>query len=125
VIPIFAFQMLRGEPLTVFGDGEQTRDFVNVRDVVRANLAAATTPGVSGAFIGSGSSITINGLIDRLSATTGTLPAVHHRPPRSGDVRDSLADISAARRAIGYAASVGIDDGLSEYIAWARSERTE
>lgn len=122
VIPIFAFRMLRGEPLTIFGDGEQTRDFVNVLDVVRANLGAAI-PGVRGAFnIGSGACVTINDLVRKLKAASGMAPAVEYGPSRPGDVRDSLADIAAAGRAFGFAPSVGLDTGLKEYIAWARTE---
>jgi nucleoside-diphosphate-sugar epimerase len=123
VIPIFVFQMLRGEPVTIFGDGEQTRDFVNVRDVVQANIKAATTPGVSGAFnIGSGTRISINALVERLKAAGGLNPVVGYGPPRAGDVRDSLADISAARRAFGFEPAVPMDEGLPEYIRWARTE---
>ena len=108
VIPIFAFQMLRGEPLTVFGDGEQTRDFVNVADVVQANLRAAVARNVSGAFnIGSGSRISINRLITLLHAASGIEPTVRYGPPRPGDVRDSLADISAASATLGFAPAVG------------------
>lgn len=120
VIPIFAFQMLRGEPLTIFGDGEQTRDFVNVADVVQANLKAAATRNVSGAFnIGSSSRITINRLVTLLSATSGIEPQVVYGPPRPGDVRDSLADISAAKTAIGFEPAVSIADGLLQYMNWA------
>jgi UDP-glucose 4-epimerase len=123
VIPIFMFQMLRGETLTIFGDGEQTRDFVNVADVVQANLRAADTRGVSGAFnIGSGTRITINHLVELLRGASGLRPDVRHGPPRAGDVRDSLADISAARAAFGFAPSVAMDAGLAEYSAWARGE---
>jgi UDP-glucose 4-epimerase len=123
VIPIFVFQMLRGEPVTIFGDGEQTRDFVNVRDVVLANIRAAMAPGVSGAFnIGSGTRISINDLVERLRANCGLNPVVRRGPPRAGDVRDSLADISAARRAFGFEPAVTIDEGLPEYIRWARTE---
>jgi UDP-glucose 4-epimerase len=123
VIPIFVFQMLRGEPVTIFGDGEQTRDFVNVRDVVQANIKAAMVPGVSGAFnIGSGTRISINDLVERLKAASGLNPVVRHGPPRAGDVRDSLADISAARKAFGFEPVVTIDEGLPEYIRWARTE---
>jgi UDP-glucose 4-epimerase len=123
VIPIFAFQMLRGEPLTVYGDGEQTRDFVNVADVVRANMGAALAAGVSGAFnIGSGSRISINALVAELKAASGLAPVVRHGPPRAGDVRDSLADISAAARAFGFNPRVSLRDGLAEYIRWARQE---
>jgi UDP-glucose 4-epimerase len=123
VIPIFAFQMLRGEPLTVFGDGEQTRDFVNVADVVQANLRAAAARQVSGAFnIGSGTRITINRLVALLRAATGVEPVVGTGPPRAGDVRDSLADIGAARVTLGFAPAVSIEDGLAEYAKWAGEE---
>jgi UDP-glucose 4-epimerase len=123
VIPIFAFQMLRGEPITVYGDGEQTRDFVNVADVVQANLRAAAAGRVSGAFnIGSGTRISINHLITLLQQACGIAPAVVYGPPRAGDVRDSLADISAARMRLGFAPAVRIEDGLREYISWAREE---
>jgi UDP-glucose 4-epimerase len=121
VIPIFVFQLLRGEPITVYGDGEQTRDFVQVRDVVQANLQAAAAAGVSGAFnIASGSRITINELA-RL--VTGLIRGeVRSGPPRPGDVRHSLADISAAHAAFGYQPQVGMEEGLAEYVAWARTE---
>lgn len=123
VIPIFAFKMLRGEPLTIFDDGEQTRDFVNVRDVVQANIRAGSIRGFSGAFnIGSGSRITINQLVQLLRVASGILPAVSHAPPRPGDVRHSLADIAAAARAFDFAPSVSLEEGLSEYIAWAKTE---
>lgn len=123
VIPIFAFQMLRGDPLTVFGDGEQTRDFVNVADVVQANLRAAAATNVSGAFnIGSGSSISINQLIALLEAASGVTPVVRYGPPRPGDVRDSIADITAAAAALGFAPAMSIEDGLVQYIRWAKEE---
>jgi nucleoside-diphosphate-sugar epimerase len=123
VIPIFMFQMLRGERLTIFGDGEQTRDFVNVADVVQANLRAAGAAGVSGAFnIGSGTRITINRLVELLTEASGLSPDVRHGPPRAGDVRDSLADLSAARAAFGFEPSIDMGAGLAEYCAWAREE---
>ena len=123
VIPIFVFQMLRGEPLTIFGDGEQTRDFVNVADVVQANLRAGASRGVSGAFnIGSGTRITINHLVALLRAASGLAPVVRHGPPRAGDVRDSLADISAARAAFGFEPSADMEAGLAAYWAWAQTE---
>jgi UDP-glucose 4-epimerase len=123
VIPIFTFQMLRGEPVTVFGDGEQTRDFIHVRDVVQANLRAAAARSVSGAFnIGSGTRITINRLVELLRASTGTDVPVRYGPPRAGDVRDSLADISAAGRLLGFAPAVPIEEGLADYARWAAQE---
>jgi UDP-glucose 4-epimerase len=123
VIPIFAFRMLRGEPLTVFGDGEQTRDFINVRDVVQANLRAAHAAGVSGAFnTGSGGRITINTLVELLKDVSGIEPIVLRGPPRPGDVRHSLADISAARGAFGFEPGVSLVEGLKEYMDWAKKE---
>lgn len=120
VIPIFAFQMLRGEQLTIFGDGEQTRDFINVRDIVQANIKAAMANDLSGAFnIGSNGRITINRLVELLRETSGVEPQVVHGPPRPGDVRHSLADISAARHAFGFDPSVSMEEGLKEYMAWA------
>lgn len=123
VIPIFVFNMLRGEPLTIFGDGEQTRDFINVRDVVQANIKAAMTRGVSGAFnTGSGGRITINGLVELIRNTSGLEPRVEHGAPRPGDVRHSLADISAAREAFGFNPAVPLEEGLAEYMVWAKDE---
>jgi UDP-glucose 4-epimerase len=123
VIPIFVFKALREEPLTIFGDGAQTRDFVHVGDVVQANLKAADTPGVRGAFnIGSGTRISINGLVDRLRTTMDGLLPVRYAPARPGDVRDSLADITAARTAFGFEPRIGLTTGLADYVAWARRE---
>jgi UDP-glucose 4-epimerase len=123
VIPIFVFKALRGQPITVFGDGEQTRDFVNVKDVVQANINAALSRGVSGAFnIGGGGRITINRLVELLRKEGGLALSVASGPPRPGDVRDSLADITAAREAFGFEPRVGMKAGLREYVKWARTE---
>jgi nucleoside-diphosphate-sugar epimerase len=123
VIPIFAHRVLHDEPITIFGDGEQTRDFVNVRDVAEANLRAAMTPGLSGTFnIGSGTRITINRLAALMVGESGGKVAVQYAPPRKGDVRDSLADISAATSAFGYDPLVRLQDGLDEYLKWIRRQ---
>ena len=120
VIPIFAHRMIRGEPVTIFGDGEQTRDFVNVRDVARANLGAAMARGVSGAFnIASGSAITINRLVGLMQSVSGLNANVVCAAPRPGDVRHSLADLTAARAAFGFDPGTDLEAGLREYLAWA------
>lgn len=123
VIPIFAHRILHGQQVVVFGDGEQTRDFVNVRDVARANYQAALTRGVSGAFnIASGTRIPINRLVEMLFAESGIRSAIEYAPPRKGDVRHSLADISSAKKSFGYEPTVSLHEGLREYMTWARSE---
>jgi len=123
VIPIFAHQILRGMPITIFGDGEQTRDFVNVYDIVQANIKAAMASGVSGVFnIGSGRRITINQLVELMRNLIGLSVQVQYAPPRPGDVRHSLADISAATKAFGYAPNVGLKEGLREYMNWVKRE---
>jgi UDP-glucose 4-epimerase len=123
VIPIFAHRLVDGQPLIIFGDGEQTRDFVSVRDVARANYQAALSNGISGAFnVASGTQVTINHLAELMLEVSGIHGEVEYGPPRQGDVRHSLADISAARETFGYVPTVGLEEGLVEYIAWARSE---
>ena len=120
VIPIFADRILRGVPLTIFGDGEQTRDFVNARDVAAANIAAATAAaGVQGAFnIGSATRVTINELAAMMQRLAAREVGVEFAQPRIGDVRDSLAATAAARAAFGFVPSVGLDEGLAQYMAW-------
>jgi UDP-glucose 4-epimerase len=123
VIPIFAHRMLHAQPLTIFGDGEQTRDFVNVRDVAQANYKAALSRGVSGAFnIASATRVTVNHLVELMTGASGIHPVVEHGPPRKGDVRHSLADISAAAKAFTYSPTVTLEAGLKEYMDWARRE---
>jgi UDP-glucose 4-epimerase len=123
VIPIFAHRMLHGEPVVIFGDGEQTRDFINVRDVALANYRAAAARGVTGAFnLGSATRVTINHLLELMIEASGIRPAVQHGPPRKGDVRHSLADVSAAQRAFGFEPTVSLQAGLKEYMAWAKQE---
>jgi len=124
VIPIFVFQLLRGEPITIFGDGEQTRDFVSVHDVVQANLRAAASDATGAFNIASATRITINHLVELICDLIPGRHEVRYGPPRPGDVRDSLADISAARDAFGFEPTVSIEEGLAEYLAWAQEEVT-
>jgi UDP-glucose 4-epimerase len=123
VIPIFATLLLRAEPLTVFGDGEQTRDFINVADVARANVLAACDRGVSGAFnLGSGTAVTVNHLVRLLEEAAGRRATVRHGPPRPGDVRNSRADTRAIGDALGFVPTVALEPGLVEYVGWLRRE---
>ncbi|KAF0207687.1 MAG: NAD-dependent epimerase/dehydratase family protein [Actinomycetota bacterium] len=123
VIPIFAERMLRGQEVVVFGDGLQTRDFVNVRDVVRANYLAGTSDAARGAFnLGSATRVTINDLASMMGELAGVEPVFRHTAPRSGDVRDSLAAIGAATEAFGFVPSVPLEHGLREYMSWLRED---
>lgn len=122
VIPIFVHRLLHGETITIYDDGEQTRDFVNVRDVARANILAAETRGLSGAFnVASGETITVNRLVQLMREASGIEPGIKYAPPRKGDVRHSRADISAAHQAFGFEPAVKLSEGLAEYMIWARS----
>jgi UDP-glucose 4-epimerase len=124
VIPIFVNQVLRCKPMTIYGDGEQTRDFLNVRDVAEANLrATCAVEGVKGVYnIGSGKRITINHLAQLVQETAGISVSVQYAPPRQGDVRDSLADIRAASAAFGFKPSVSLEHGLKEYWQWINQD---
>ncbi len=123
VIPIFTFQLLRNDQMTIFGDGEQTRDFLNVKDVVQANIKAANKKDISGAFnIGSGTSITINKLMELLIDKSNIKANIKYGPPRDGDVLHSRADITAAKNTFGFEPVIDLEDGLAEYISWAQSE---
>ena len=123
VIPIFVDAVMQQQPIVIFGDGEQTRDFVSVHDVVEANYRAATTPGVCGSFnIASGTRISINDLATLVAQASGVERAVRYAAPRPGDVRHSLADIGAARAAFGYAPRVTLHEGLPEYVNWVRGQ---
>ena len=120
VIPIFVFRLLRKEGITIFGDGEQTRDFVHVNDVVQANIKAAESIGVSGAFnIASGTRVTINRLVEIIGRDINT--KIVYGNKRQGDVLHSLADISLAKERINYKPTVELEDGIKEYIEWAKT----
>ena len=123
VIPIFVFNALQGRPITIFGDGMQTRDFVNVADVVQANIKAALAPGVSGAFnIASATQTRILDLANAIREGLGIPVEIELGPRRAGDVEHSLADVGAASAAFGYAPRVTMEEGLPEYLAWAKDE---
>jgi nucleoside-diphosphate-sugar epimerase len=124
VIALFVSRMLRGEPAVIVGDGEQTRDFTYVDNVVDGVLRAATTPGAAGRVINvaTGQRISINQLAAALGQLIGVADAPIHVPPRQGDVRDSLADITRARHLLGYEPSVSFEEGLRRTVEWYRTE---
>ncbi len=124
VIPVFITKALKNEPLPVEGDGLQTRDFVYIDDVVQANLLGLTAPNISGKCfnIGSGSSASILDIARIIVRTASSSSTIIHRPPRPGDLRDSLADIANSRAGLGYAASFSIEQGLMNTLAWFRQK---
>jgi nucleoside-diphosphate-sugar epimerase len=125
VVPKFVMACLDGTRPEVHGDGDQSRDFTYIGDVVEANLLAALAPeGARGRVlnIGGGREPTsVNGILEIAADLTGTNPEPVHTPPRQGDVRRTEADISLARRLIGYEPSVDIQEGLRRTVAWFRS----
>lgn len=121
VIPIWTRRLLDGEPLLIYGDGEQTRDFINVEDVAEANLRVAETPGARGAFnVGTGKAFTINQLAEAFRRIGGPSPAVEYRPARKGEVKHSQAKTDRAVQAFGLRPAVTIEAGLADYVAWIR-----
>ena len=122
VIAAFAAAMLRGRRPTIFGDGTQSRDFTFVQNVVHANLLAAAAPEVRGEVvnIGCGEAINLNQMVAVFNEILGTHLEPIYAPSRPGDVKHSLADISAAARLIGYRPQVRFADGLRRTIEWYR-----
>lgn len=124
VIPNFVTAMLRGERPTIFGNGLQTRDFVYVANVVEANLLAAAAPAAPGRVlnIAAGAQYSLLDLVAALNDILGTDIAPVHAPPRPGDIRHSYADVTAARKTLGYAPTVGFHEGLRRTVAWFRTQ---
>jgi nucleoside-diphosphate-sugar epimerase len=123
VIPLFVSALLRGVPPTINGDGEQSRDFTFVANVVEANLHACTAPvaAVGQVFnVACGERTTLNQLYGQLQELLGTQIAAIYGPERAADVRHSLADISKARQLLDYSGRVRFAEGLQRSIAWYR-----
>ncbi len=125
VIPKFLTAIARGEPPVIYGDGEQSRDFVYIDDVVEANLRAASDlPGTGGKVfnIGSGQRVSLNQLIERLGAITHTKLQTEQRERRTGDIRHSRADIAAAAGLLQWTPSVSLEDGLARTLQWYQAQ---
>jgi UDP-glucose 4-epimerase len=125
VLGIFLGNMLRGEPLTIFGDGEQSRDFIYIDDVVEAWSRALSTPSTYGRVfnLGSGQRLSINHVADHVLAAFDRprrRDHIRHEPPRSGEQRHVEADITALRAALGWQPSVSFEGGLRTTCRWAR-----
>ena len=125
VLAIFCRRMLAGEQPTIYGDGEQSRDFTYIANVVEANLLAAAAPAekVSGRMmnLATGSRITLNETFAMLRGLTGYKGQPAYAAPRAGDIRDSLADIRLAGELLGYAPTIDFREGLRRTVEWYRS----
>ncbi|HEY4119924.1 MAG TPA: GDP-mannose 4,6-dehydratase [Byssovorax sp.] len=119
----FATAILRGEPVTVFGDGEMARDFTHVSDVVRGVRAAmASREGLSVVNLGNDSPVTVNELVEKVGAALGTPARVDHVPRPVGEMDVTWASIERAKERWAWAPQVKLDDGLADFAAWLRAE---
>ena len=114
VVPLFITAIARGEPVTIFGDGGQSRDFTYVDNVVEANLRAADAEGANGRIfnVAAGSPASVDTLAETISALLGKPVEKRYEPPRPGDLRDSYAEIETAREVLGWKPTIGFEDGL-------------
>jgi len=126
VISIFIDRGMAGRDLTVFGDGEQTRDFVFVGDVVRAVVGAALSDGGEAVpvNIATGKSHSVNQLAAEVLRLCGSPAVIHHAPARDGEIRRSVARVTRAEELLGFRAETSLSDGLARTIEWVRASRT-
>jgi UDP-glucose 4-epimerase len=129
VLAIFCRKMLAGEQPTIYGDGEQSRDFTFIDNVVAGNLLAAEAPAekVAGQSmnLATGSRITLNQTFDLLCELTGFQGQPHYATERAGDIRHSLADITLAQQLLGYRPLVDFREGLRRTVAWYRESAVQ
>jgi nucleoside-diphosphate-sugar epimerase len=122
VIPNFVTAALAGRPATIYGDGEQSRDFCFIENAIEANLLACAAKDAPGEMmnIACGEATSLLGVVDVVARITGTQIPPKHEPPRAGDIKHSLADISKARRILGYTGKVKFAEGIERTVAWYR-----
>jgi nucleoside-diphosphate-sugar epimerase len=114
---------LTGQPITIYGDGTQTRDFTYISDIVAANLAAAERDLAPGAVynVGGGARISVNALVALIQELAGQTTTIRHIAKQAGDAEHTAADLTAARRDLGFAPQVDHHTGLAAQIAWQRA----
>ena len=124
VIPIFVRHLLEGSSPTIFGDGEQSRDFTFISNVVQANMLGceSTLPGARVYNVACGDRFTLNQLYGRLRSLIGSDAEAEYGPVRTGDVKHSQADITAIQNDMGFEVSVGFDSGLDRTVQWYQEE---
>ena len=124
VISIFMDRAVTGQPITIFDDGEQTRDFVYVTDVAQAVATAALSAAGNGAVIniGTGIEVSINQITRTILDLTGSASPVRHEPPRIGDIRRSVTTMTRARELLNFSPRVDLREGLANTLAWVREQ---
>jgi UDP-glucose 4-epimerase len=122
-ISIFTKKMLANDPITIFGDGKQTRDFTYIEDIVEANKRLLNNKATEGKVlnVGSGNRISMNDLVDNLSMITETESEVKYAESQKGDAKNTLADVSLGSELIGYKPTVNIESGLEKFVNWFRT----
>jgi nucleoside-diphosphate-sugar epimerase len=122
-VPIFLRSLLDGKPVTIYGDGGQTRDLINVRDVVRANLLASEHPHAAGKIFNlcTGVETRLLDLLDVMSELIPNAPPPEFAAPRAGDIYRSVGSPQKALDTLGFRAEVSLADGLKETIDWMRA----
>jgi nucleoside-diphosphate-sugar epimerase len=125
VISIFMTRACETQPPVIYGDGRQTRDFVFVQDVVRANLLAAAREAARGRVfnVGAGQAVEINALWRMIAGLARITVSAQYREPRPGDIVHSLAGIQSAREELGFQPTVSLDEGLRRTFEWYRENR--
>ena len=115
----FLWAIQNGQPITVYGDGDQTRDFTFVDDAVSATVAAADHGSAGRVYnIGGGSRVSMNDVLELMAAVTGQVPTIVHQPVQKGDMRDTYADTTLARQELGFDPAVGLEDGIRSEHEW-------
>jgi UDP-glucose 4-epimerase len=122
VLALFIPAVLEGRRPTIYGDGEQSRDFTYVKNVVEANLLACQAPGVAGQFfnVACGDRITVNSMLNQINKITGKDTSPVYADARAGDIKHSQADITRAKQRLGYEPRVSFEEGLRDTIEWYR-----
>lgn len=122
-IPAIVSRVVKGISPTIYGDGEQTRDFCFIDNVVEANLLAANTPGLKGQVVNvaCGQRVSVNDIVRLANQFLGSDVQSTFAPPRPGDVKDSWADISLAKQVIGYQPKIFFEEGLRRWIEWYKT----
>jgi nucleoside-diphosphate-sugar epimerase len=122
-ISIFARRLVNGEPITIYGDGKQSRDFIFVKDVVRANLQAAESDAAGEAFnICTGRETTLLDLLEELSEVSTHQPEVRFEAPRPGDIYRSIGNPDKAAAILGFRAETSLANGLAQTMEWMKSK---